>query len=60
MSQTASGAMASGLPASISNGTFSDMRVMAAGAMQFAFTPYFRRAKAALRVSETMPPLAAE
>ena len=60
MRNTASGAMASGPPASISNGTFSDIRVMAAGAMQLAFTPYRRRANAALRVRETIPPLAAE
>ena len=52
--------MSSGAPASISNGTFSDMRVMAVGAMQLALMPYLRRAKAALRVNETTPPLAAE
>ena len=57
---TASGAMASGPPASISNGTLSAMRVMATGAMQLALMPYLRRAKAALRVSDTTPPLAAE
>ena len=36
---TAKGATSSGSPASISNGTFSDMRVLALGAMQLALMP---------------------
>jgi hypothetical protein len=36
------------------------IRVLARGAMQFAVTPYFRSSRASTRVSERMPPLAAE
>ena len=36
------------------------MRVFARGAMQFAVTPYFRNSRASTRVSERIPPFAAE
>ena len=58
--------MSSGSPVSISNGTFSLMRVFATGAIQLALIagpPRIRRlaaVKAAERVRLTMPPFAAE
>ena len=56
----ANGAISSGAPASISKGTISHIRVSAAGAILFAFTPYLFRAKAALFVRDMIPPFAAE
>ena len=40
-------------------GTLAAIRVRAMGAMQLAVTPYLYMPAAALRTSETMPPLAA-
>ena len=57
---TTIGATSSGSPISIPNGTLPDMRLFATGAITFAVTPYLCMPTAALRVSDTMPPFAAE
>ena len=56
---TTIGATSSGSPISRPNGTLPDIRLFATGAMTLAVTPYLCIPRAALRVSETMPPFAA-
>src|SRR5262249_34095174 len=56
---TTIGATSSGSPISRPNGTLPDMRLLATGAITLAVTPYLWRPRAALRVSDTIPPFAA-